>query len=69
MTSGARTEGSIDWPAVQAEALDILVRYLRIPSVNPPGDEAPAARFLNGNALAPACRTIWILTFLDRASA
>ena len=42
----ARMEGSIDWPAVQAEALDILVRYLRIPSVNPPGNEAPAARFL-----------------------
>src|SRR5205085_224089 len=36
----------IDWPAVYAEALDVFVRYLRIPSVNPPGDEAPAARFL-----------------------
>src|SRR2546430_12735199 len=37
---------AIDWPRVQAEALDVFVRYLRIPSVNPPGDEAPAARFL-----------------------
>ncbi|HZQ36217.1 MAG TPA: M20/M25/M40 family metallo-hydrolase, partial [Dehalococcoidia bacterium] len=37
---------AIDWPAVQAEALDYFVRYLRIPSVNPPGNEAPAARFL-----------------------
>jgi hypothetical protein len=46
MTSGSRTEGSIEWPAVQAEALEILMRYLRIPLVNPPGDEAPAARFL-----------------------
>jgi acetylornithine deacetylase/succinyl-diaminopimelate desuccinylase-like protein len=36
----------IDWPSVHAEALDIFVRYLQIPSVNPPGDEAPAARFL-----------------------
>src|SRR5262245_26333603 len=40
------TMPAIDWPAAQAEALDILVRYLRIPSVNPPGNEAPAARFL-----------------------
>ena len=37
---------AIDWPAVHAEALDIFVRYLQIPSVNPPGNEAPAARFL-----------------------
>ena len=36
----------IDWPAVHAEALDILVRYLRIDTSNPPGREAPAARFL-----------------------
>lgn len=45
-TNSARP--AIDWPAVQAEALDYLVRYLRIPSVNPPGNEAPAARFLGG---------------------
>ncbi len=38
--------GPIDWPAVQAEALDVLVRYLRIDTSNPPGREAPAARFL-----------------------
>jgi acetylornithine deacetylase/succinyl-diaminopimelate desuccinylase-like protein len=37
---------AIDWPQAQAEALDILVRYLRIATVNPPGNEAPAARFL-----------------------
>ncbi|MGI8551884.1 MAG: M20/M25/M40 family metallo-hydrolase, partial [Dehalococcoidia bacterium] len=40
------SEGSINWKSVNDEALLILVRYLRIPSVNPPGDEAPAARFL-----------------------
>ena len=40
------THTSLEWPAIQAEALDIFVNYLRIPSVNPPGDEAPAARFL-----------------------
>ena len=38
--------GVIDWPAVHAEALDILVRYIRIDTSNPPGNEAPAARFL-----------------------
>ena len=38
----------IDWPSVQAEALDIFVRYLRIDSSNPPGNEAEAARFLYG---------------------
>ena len=34
---------AIDWPAVHAEALDILQRYLRIDTSNPPGNEAPAA--------------------------
>lgn len=38
----------IDWPAVHAEALDILREYLRIDTTNPPGNEAPAARFLGG---------------------
>ena len=37
---------AVNWPAVYDEALAILVRYLSIASVNPPGDEAPAARFL-----------------------
>ena len=37
---------AIDWPAVHAEALAILVRYLRIDTSNPPGNEAPAARYL-----------------------
>ncbi len=36
----------VDWPAVHREALDILTRYLRIDTSNPPGREAPAARFL-----------------------
>ena len=38
----------IDWPAVHAEALDTLREYLRIDTTNPPGNEAPAARFLGG---------------------
>ena len=37
---------AIDWRAVHAEALDILQRYIQIDTSNPPGNEAPAARFL-----------------------
>jgi acetylornithine deacetylase/succinyl-diaminopimelate desuccinylase-like protein len=37
---------AIDWKAVFDEALDIFVRYLQIDTSNPPGNEAPAARFL-----------------------
>ncbi|MEX1022521.1 MAG: M20/M25/M40 family metallo-hydrolase, partial [Dehalococcoidia bacterium] len=36
----------IDWPAVAAEALEVLRGYLRIDTSNPPGREAPAARYL-----------------------
>ncbi|MPZ97788.1 MAG: M20/M25/M40 family metallo-hydrolase [Dehalococcoidia bacterium] len=45
---GGPMPGAIDWPAVHAEGLDILLRYLRIDTSNPPGNEAPAARFLGG---------------------
>ena len=38
--------GAIDWERVYAEALEVLVRYIRIDSSNPPGNEAAAARFL-----------------------
>ncbi|MCK9487093.1 MAG: M20/M25/M40 family metallo-hydrolase [Dehalococcoidia bacterium] len=40
------TTRAIDWPAVHAEALEILRAYLRIDTTNPPGNEAPAARYL-----------------------
>lgn len=36
----------VDWPAVHAEALGVLREYLRFDTTNPPGNEAPAARFL-----------------------
>ena len=36
----------IDWTAVNAEALEHFVSYLRIDTSNPPGNEAPAARWL-----------------------
>ncbi len=35
-----------DWPRTEAHALDLLQRYVRIASVNPPADTADAARFL-----------------------
>lgn len=44
--SGEHVTDAIDWPAVHAEALDVLQRYLRINTTNPPGNEAEAARFL-----------------------
>jgi acetylornithine deacetylase/succinyl-diaminopimelate desuccinylase-like protein len=57
-----RVTPTIDWPAVHAEALEIFVRYLQIPSVNPPGDEAPAARYLGSliEAEGIACEYIEI---------
>ena len=36
----------IDWTAVNAEALGHFVSYLQIDTSNPPGNEAPAARWL-----------------------
>jgi acetylornithine deacetylase/succinyl-diaminopimelate desuccinylase-like protein len=34
-----------DWAKLQAEALDLFIRYLRIDTTNPPGGEIAAARF------------------------
>ena len=38
--------GPIDWPSVHAEALEVLRSYIQIDTSNPPGNEAPAARYL-----------------------
>lgn len=38
--------GVVDWKAAHREALAILQSYLRIDTSNPPGQEAPAARYL-----------------------
>ena len=38
----------IDWGSVGGEALEHFVSYLRIDTSNPPGNEAPAARWLGG---------------------
>ena len=40
--------GAIDWHEVASEAVEILRRYLRIDTRNPPGNEGAAARFLGG---------------------
>ena len=37
---------SVDWDAVAAEAVDLLQRYIRIDTTNPPGNEHLAAAFL-----------------------
>ncbi|HUQ46359.1 MAG TPA: M20/M25/M40 family metallo-hydrolase [Gemmatimonadaceae bacterium] len=36
----------VDWAAIQTEAVEVLRQYLRINSVNPPGNELETARFL-----------------------
>jgi acetylornithine deacetylase/succinyl-diaminopimelate desuccinylase-like protein len=43
-----KSETNVDWRTAAAEALALLVQFIRIPTVNPPGNEAPAARFLGG---------------------
>jgi acetylornithine deacetylase/succinyl-diaminopimelate desuccinylase-like protein len=43
---GAAPLRPIDWTALQGEAVDVLRRYLRINSSNPPGNELETARFL-----------------------
>lgn len=40
------TTTHIDWDAVSGEAADLLCRYLRIDTSNPPGNETAGARFL-----------------------
>lgn len=66
MAEQASAGGKVDWQAAQAEALDILVRYLRIRSVNPPGDEAPAARFLGSLIEAAGVQCEYIETAPNR---
>ncbi|MEX0786352.1 MAG: M20/M25/M40 family metallo-hydrolase, partial [Dehalococcoidia bacterium] len=39
---------NIDWDKVTDEATDLLSRYLAIDTTNPPGNEEPAARWLEG---------------------
>jgi acetylornithine deacetylase/succinyl-diaminopimelate desuccinylase-like protein len=50
-----------DWPAIEKHALDLLQRYVRIASVNPPADTSKTAALLQAeleqNGLAPKLYT------------
>jgi acetylornithine deacetylase/succinyl-diaminopimelate desuccinylase-like protein len=43
---GAMPARTVDWDAMRTEATDVLQRYLRINTANPPGNELETARFL-----------------------
>ncbi len=57
---------TINWPAIQREALDIFVRYLQIDTSNPPGNEKPAARYLGSLLEAEGIETEYIETAPER---
>jgi acetylornithine deacetylase/succinyl-diaminopimelate desuccinylase-like protein len=49
LTSSAwAAASSPDWDAIQKEAVDLLSRYIRVNTSNPPGNEKQAADFLRG---------------------
>lgn len=50
----------IHWPTVFDEALSLFVEYLRIDTSNPPGNEAPAARWLGAILEAEGIETEYI---------
>ena len=47
MIAEAQAAPQFDYPALQAQAVDLLQQYLRIQSINPPGNELQTARFLH----------------------
>ena len=51
------TAAEPDWPRVEQHALELLQRYIRIASINPPANTAPAAALIQAelehNGLAP----------------
>lgn len=57
---------AIEWAVVHREALEILKAYLRIDTSNPPGREAPAARFLGGLLEAEGIETRYLETAPER---
>ncbi len=48
MIVGAALAAEVDWDAAGAEAAQVLADYLRVDTVNPPGNEAAGAAFLAG---------------------
>lgn len=57
---------AIDWPSVRTEALEVLRAYLRIDTSNPPGREAPAARYLGGLLEAEGIACEYVQTASER---
>lgn len=57
---------AIDWAEVHREALEILKTYLRIDTSNPPGREAPAARYLGRLCEAEGIETRYLATAPER---
>ena len=45
-SGGAQQSYLVDWDAVGREAIDHLVELIKIPSVNPPGNETEVARYI-----------------------
>jgi hypothetical protein len=41
-----------DWPQVEKHALEYFQQYVRIRSINPPADTAPAAQFVKAGLAA-----------------
>src|SRR5712692_5323290 len=54
------TPKPIDWDKLTQEATDLLSKYIRINTTDPPGNELPAARMLREKFLADGIpATIW----------
>jgi acetylornithine deacetylase/succinyl-diaminopimelate desuccinylase-like protein len=57
LAAGAASATEPDWPRVEEHALDLLKQYVRIASVNPPDNVAPAANLIKAelerNGLTP----------------
>src|SRR5208337_2351356 len=57
---GRPTQKPIDYEKVAAEATELLSKYIRINTTNPPGNELPAAKMLREKFLADGIpATIW----------
>jgi acetylornithine deacetylase/succinyl-diaminopimelate desuccinylase-like protein len=45
LAAGAPADTAFNWDAIQKEALELFIQYLKIDTTNPPGNEIRAARF------------------------
>ncbi|HLG10894.1 MAG TPA: M20/M25/M40 family metallo-hydrolase [Dehalococcoidia bacterium] len=60
--------GAIDWDEVAAEAVELLQRYIRIDTTNPPGNEELAADFLAGLLASEGIQSRKLLSAPGRAN-